>query len=586
MVENRIGKQGLDQGFIRRPVEVGVLSRSSKKEIDEALNILQKNKNAWVTLDLSERIAMLDQIREDLRAVADEWVAVSVKAKGTRGNKYAEAEEWAFVAYVLRNIRLLGKSLRAIRKYGRPLIPGPIVTRPNGQIVAQVFPQSWFDKLMLPGTTAEVWMQPNLTLDEIYDKQAPLYQGRNGTGKVALVLGAGNASMLVPTDFLYKLFVEGQVVVLKLNPVNDYLGPVLGKGFQRLIDYGYLRIVYGGVAEGSYLCHHTAVDEIHTTASDKTYEDIVFGTGLEGAKRKAEQRPLIHKRFTAELGNITPIIILPGMWSDADITSQGALLARWLVINAGFNCLTPRVILQWANWKHRKALNEAIANALSQIKTRPAYYPRAKQRMDLFLSAHPEAKQFGTAEGDHLPWTFISGVDPDNTEDVCFRNEAFCGLFAETALEARSAEEFLHQAVEFANKTLWGNLTATIVVHPDSLKDKLLAAALDHAVANLRYGMVLINQFAGLGFFAMTTTWGAYPGNDIYDIQSGIGVTSNVLMFEYPEKSVVRSPFRLSMDPFALTSRTVREFAKRMADIQFRPTVLKLPGFLWTILRS
>ena len=123
-------------------------------------------------------------------------------------------------------------------------------------------------------------------------------------------------------------------------------------------------------------------------------------------------------------------------------------------------------------------------------------------------------------------------------------------------------------------------------MHPNSLKNRNLLVALDHAIANLHYGMVLINQFAGLGFFAMTTTWGAYPGNDIYNIQSGIGVTSNVLMFEYPEKSVVRSPFRLSTDPFALASRNVREFAKKMVDIQYRPTILELPGFLWTALRS
>lgn len=586
MSENRTGSPDMNSGFIRRPDEIGVVSRSPREDIDRALRELQENKEMWVNLELRERIAILDRVREDLRAVADEWVSVSIEAKGTRGNAYAEAEEWAFVAYVLRNIRLLGKSLRAIRKYGRPFIPGPVIRRHDGQTVVKVFPQSWFDKLMLPGTSAEVWMQPSITPEEMQESQARFYTKGIRSGRVALVLGAGNASMLVPTDFLYKLFVEGQVVVLKLNPVNTYLGPVLDKAFRELIEGGYLRIVYGGVAEGSYLCHHTFVDEIHTTASDKTYEDIVFGTGLEGAKRKAERKPLLQKRFTAELGNITPVIILPGLWSNADLISQGALLARWLVINAGFNCLTPRVIIQWANWEHRKALNEAIANALSQVNTRPAYYPRARQRMDMFLSAHPEAQQFGSAEAGHLPWTFISGVDSDNAEDICFRNEAFCGLFAETTLEASSAETFLQQAVEFANETLWGNLTATIIVHPDSLKDKRLAAALDRAVANLRYGMVLINQFAGLGFFAMTTTWGAYPGNDIYDIQSGIGVTSNVLMFENPEKSVVRSPFRQSPDPFALTSRRVREFAKRMADIQYGPTVSKVPGFLWTALRS
>ena len=129
-------------------------------------------------------------------------------------------------------------------------------------------------------------MQPGVTIDDVYAGQAPDYRNRDEVGKVALVLGAGNASMLVPSDFLYKLFVEKQVVILKLNPVNAYLGQVLQSGFRALIEHGFLRIAYGGSHEGSYLWHHPAVDEIHTTGSDKTYEDVVFGPGPDGARRK------------------------------------------------------------------------------------------------------------------------------------------------------------------------------------------------------------------------------------------------------------------------------------------------------------
>ena len=194
--------------------------------------------------------------------------------------------------------------------------------------------------------------------------------------------------------------------------------------------------------------------------------------------------------------------------------------------------------------------------------------------------------QFGSGDGGNLPWTFITGVDLNNPEDICFRNEPFCGLFSETAIEAGSIEAFLNRAVHFANETLWGNLTATIIVHPDSLKDTRVANAVDRTVAGLRYGMVLINQFAALGFMAMTTTWGAFPGNDVYDIQSGIGVTTNVLMFEHVEKSVVRSPFRVSPNPFALSSRNVLQFAKKMADLQYKPSIWKVPGFSWSAFRS
>jgi hypothetical protein len=232
MTEYRLKGQMLDPGFIRRPDEVGTMPHSSKEEMETALAELQANKEAWVKLDLRERLAILGKVQEDLRAIASQWVAVSIEAKGTRGNAYAEAEEWAMFATVLRNVRLL---------------PGPVTTRRNGQIVAQVFPQSWFDRLMLPGTTAEVWMQPGFTFDEIRSSQARFYQNRESSGTLVLVLGAGNASMLVPTDFLYKLFVEGQVVILKPNPVNAYLGPVLERGFHSLIESGFLRIVYGGV---------------------------------------------------------------------------------------------------------------------------------------------------------------------------------------------------------------------------------------------------------------------------------------------------------------------------------------------------
>jgi hypothetical protein len=57
-------------------------------------------------------------------------------------------------------------------------------------------------------------------------------------------------------------------------------------------------------------------------------------------------------------------------------------------------------------------------------------------------------------------------------------------------------------------------------------------------------------------------------------------------MFEHPEKSVVRSPFRLSRDPFSLSTRTIREIGKSMADIQYRPTVSKVPRLVWSVLRS
>ncbi len=44
---------------------------------------------------------------------------------------------------------------------------------------------------------------------------------------MSLVLGAGNQIAVVCTDILNKLVVEGSVVICKMNPVNEYLGPII-----------------------------------------------------------------------------------------------------------------------------------------------------------------------------------------------------------------------------------------------------------------------------------------------------------------------------------------------------------------------
>jgi acyl-CoA reductase-like NAD-dependent aldehyde dehydrogenase len=145
------------------------------------------------------------------------------------------------------------------------------------------------------------------------------------------------------------------VVIIKLNPVNAYLGPLIEKGFRALINQGFLRVVYGGIAEGTYLCNHPLVDEIHLTGSDKTFEIVIFGPGTEGAKRKVHKSPLISKPVTGELGNVTPVIIVPGPWSNDDITKQAEKITIWLAFNAGCNCLTPRVIIQHKDWAQRES---------------------------------------------------------------------------------------------------------------------------------------------------------------------------------------------------------------------------------------
>ena len=556
--------------------------------LDRAVADVRARKDDWVRLNPGRRIALLDRMARGIAAGANAWIEASVEAKGIDPASATVAEEWLAGPYcVLRNLRLLRRSLADIAAGGQPRIPGPVTTRGGGQVVARVFPTDLFDRLLFPGYTAEVWMEPGVTRDGLKETQATAYGPGAREGKVALVLGAGNMPAIGPTDVLHKLFVENRVVVLKTSPVNAYLGPHLAEAFRAPIEEGFLRIVDGGAAEGEYLCSHAGVDEIHVTGSDRTYDAIVFGGGEEGARRKAAGTPLRSKPVTAELGNVSPVIVVPGPWTRRDLEFHAANIASQLVANAGFYCNSARVIVQHASWDLRAALLDEVRRVLSSVPPRRAYYPGAAERHAAFLAEHPGAERFGVPSAGELPWTLVAGVDPGRRDDICFRTEAFSSLFAETALHAADVGEFLDRATAFCNETLWGSLCATVLVHPASLADPKIASAVERMVADLRYGAVSLNPWAALAYTLGTTTWGAFPGNDPGEIGSGTGVVHNTLMFSRVQKTVVRGPFRAwPLPPWFVTSRGAARLSEKLARFEASPSVTKLPGILAAALRG
>jgi len=255
-----------------------------------------------------------------------------------------------------------------------------------------------------------------------------------------------------------------------------------------------------------------------------------------------------------------------------------------LTNNAGFNCNDTRVIIDHASWAQRDQLLQQMRQVLTRIPPRAAYYPGAQQRHQTFVAEHPEAEQFGAPTNGQLPWTLIAGVDPGNAEDVCFTTEVFCSLFAETPIEAANVPEYIDRAVAFANEHLWGTLNATIIVHPKSLKDPAIAAAVERAVANLHYGTIGVNYWAGAGFALSVTTWGAFPGHDIANIQSGTGVVHNSLMFSRPQKSILRGPFRGIPTPpwFVTRGKMARKLFPKLTEFEAAPSPWKVPELMWS----
>ena len=556
-------------------------------ELDQVVDLVADHAPGWAKTAAAARADLLTQVIEDTMAAQDDWLAAACEAKGlSPGSTEAGEELFAGVGTFVRMARLLRDSLREIARDGKPAFAGPIREAADGRLRVQVFPAGTFDRITFAQTTAEVWMQPGVTRDALASQQAPAYADPVAHAGTALVLAAGNVASLGPRDVLSKLFVEGKTVVLKANPVNDYLVPHWSRAMAPLIGAGVLRIVDGGAAVGRYLTAHPRIDEVHITGSDKTYDAVVFGPGPEGAARKAAGEPVLDKPVSAELGNVSPIVVVPGRWTIAELRYQAEHVATMLVNNAGFNCISARVVVTHAAWPQRDAFLGALTQTLAGITTRRAYYPGAAERRAAFVAAHPEAEALGAGPPDALPWTFIANVAPGRTDDICFNVESFCGELAETALPASDAAAFVDAATAFCNDVLWGTLGATILVSPSSLREQAVADAVERAVADLRYGSIGVNLWHGLSFALGSTTWGAYPGHPSTDIQSGTGVVGNAAMFGHPQKSVVRGPFRSRpKPPWFATAHDAYDVMRRFVAFEADPSAAKIPGLLLSAVR-
>jgi hypothetical protein len=571
------------------PAAAQTFPETPQEELDAALEHLAGRAAAWTELDVPTRLVLLDGLLASTLAAGPAWVEAAAHAKGIHHDSPLMGEDWGSgVVTVLRNLRLLRRTLTDIQETGRPR-PASLHVAPNGQVVATVLPTDRWDAMLFPGFNGEVRLQPHVTLDQATARMGRIYrEDHDRRPGVALVLGAGNVSSIGPMDALYELFAKDHVVLLKMNPVNEHLGPHVAEAFEPLVRAGFLRIVYGGADVGEYLTRHPRVDTVHVTGSDKTHDAIVFGRGEEGARRKAAGEPELSKPVTSELGNVTPVIVVPGPWSDKDIAYQGDSIASKLVQNGGFNCVAARVIVQHRAWARRNDLLQAVRRSLREAEERTPYYPGAVERWERFVTEHPTSEWFGEAGADRVPFTLIPDLDPSAEEDIAFRTEAFCGVFGEVALDApRSVPEFLERAVEFCNETLWGTLSASILIHPASLRDPDVAAAFERAIDELRYGTVVVNDWPGQAYGFVSPSWGAYPGAEPTDIQSGRGVVHNTYLLEDIEKSVVRGPFRPVLKPLWFhTHRTMDQALPAFARFTATDDPRHLPKVLWAALRG
>ncbi len=505
--------------------------------LDRALDTLAGSKDVWACLSVTDKIAYLEQVRRRVLVEMDRWVALELDAKRIPPSSPWAGPEWGIGPwYLLVAVVALRDTLAAV---ARGQVPSTeIHRRGDGRTVATVFPSSPLERALYTPLTAQVWMQPGVSPSALPETMGAFYRQAHPDGKVALVLGAGNAVVLALLDVLHKLYAEGQVALLKTNPVVDHLTPVVERILSPLVDDGFVRMVTGDAAVGAYLVAHPTVDEIHLTGGLATHDAIVFGPGAEGERRRAAHRPSTAKRVTSELGGVSPVIVLPGPWSAADLRAQAEKIVAMKMNNCGHNCMAAQVLVLPAGWPQGPQLLTEIERHLRLLRPRRAFYPGAEQRQRHLVEAHPDAIEIASA---NVPWTMIWGLDPEDEDELAFTRETFGPVLAQTTLPAPDLPAYLRAAVDFANHRLFGTLAATLLVHPSTQHE--LGQELDVALERLEYGTVGVNEWPGMASFLPQCPWGGAPGRPLENVQSGRGFVHNALLFACPEKTIIRSSF-------------------------------------------
>lgn len=533
-------------------------NRRAMSPAEEQLQTLADHRKEWARLPIPARIELLEGLLRRVAAVARPWTAAAVAAKGLPPASPLAGEEWISGPWaLLYAINRYGRTLRQIAGTGSVAFPERAFSRrSDGRLTLRVFPHDLYDRLLLTGVTADVWFPAGMTPDLAAASAAPFYRRSGAPGRVALVLGAGNIASIPALDMLHELYAEGAVCLLKFNPVNAYLGPFFEYAFAEFVERGFAAFVYGSAETGAALCADARVDLIHVTGSQATYDAIVSADG-------------VGKTVTAELGNVTPIIVVPGPWSDREIAFQAAHIATQRLHNAGFNCIAAQVFVVPEQWDRTGDLLAAVAGAFAAAPPRPAYYPGADERFRAMLEADAVTHYRENAAAS--PRTIVEL--PADSNAAIFTQEVFAPLLACVRIPGEGAA-YVRAAVNFANERLSGTLGATLIVHPRT--ERAQHETIDAAIADLRYGSIGINAWAGVGYFLTETPWGAYPGSDPREGGSGIGFVHNSFLLEGVEKSVVRAPFTpLVTPPWFVSNRAQARVGKLLCDFEAHRTPLR-----------
>jgi acyl-CoA reductase-like NAD-dependent aldehyde dehydrogenase len=544
---------------------------ATEPELDAGIQDLTAGAASWAALSLPARIDHLRRTHAAIARTADAWTAAAVAAKHVPAGPL-EGEEWITGPYAtLAGVAAVIGSLEKIAAGKSPLAGVKTGRAAGNRTTFRMLPGNAYERNLFHGFHADLWLKPGVSAGDAI-ANAGLGAKRTGeNGGVGLVLGAGNISSIGPLDVLYELVTFNRVSVLKLNPTFGTLIGAYRQAFQPLIDANVLRIVNGGAETGQYLTAHPGIAHVHITGSAATHDLIVFGSATDKTDRK------LAKPISSELGGISPIIVVPGKWSPANLRFQAENVATQRLHNGGHNCIAGQALILSADWEQKDAFLAELRAVLTGLAPRSPWYPGTERKVASAAASYPDAE---TING-----LMLAEVTPDTSQDL-LSTEYFGPVLGYTALPGTGAE-FFRAAADFANRKLDGTLGASVIVKPGDRRG--MGARFEEILADLRYGSVGVNVWSAFAFLTPTLSWGAFPGSTLDDVGSGIGIVHNSHLVEDVERSVSWGPFRpfprsvaageislFPKPPWFITARSARETGQKLTRFAAAPSWARL----------
>lgn len=488
----------------------------------EAFDTLDPKK--WGSTSAIERLALLEQVQNNLKEYAEELGKVDAEMKNNLiGENITSVAEGMGTT-----VMPMAGTLMGIQHLYESLVKGKMPQALQTEKVddnlyeIQVFPIHSKDKLSAAKQTGFIHVEGEPKQINPMDKPA---------GVIA-ISGAGNYSSSI--EMAMALFLENKVTLHKPHQLNEATDTVWEKIFRPLIDIN--AVAFCSADQGREMSELEGLHAIYFTGS----------TNVAQAIQKQASAPLV-----SECGGNNPCIIVPGKWTDKDLKRQAIQLASVGKLNGGAVCGRPQTIITSKNWEQREQFLEELRKAIAkETFACGSHYPGVDKTKETFLEHQPTAEILKPENGKHKKSDFVL-IPNISEEDFAVTNEAFCQIYSEISLDVSTdTEDFLTKATNFCNDKLLGSLGCMILIDNDTMKKN--EVRLNQTIRELNYGGIAVNDVPPNIWLNAYLTWGGC-GETTDNFVSGVGNFGNALNFENVKKSVIKNDFNATS--FELTNR-------------------------------